>query len=247
MPTKIDLIGRRFGRLVVLNELPRRSHNPRIQYLCRCDCGDERAYAGSDLRYGDSKSCGCLRREMLRARNYRHGEAVRKTVLRTSEYRAWQEMKRRCSDPTRRGQENYIGRGITVCERWASYRDFLADMGRRPSPKHSLDRLNVNGNYEPINCRWATTIEQRRNRRESCLDLQGQRFGSLVVLALWEIVRLDTSSTKPRWLCQCECGDNTVVDGGHLVSGHTRSCGCHQRARFRNPTTGQFSPVLKER
>jgi hypothetical protein len=165
MPAFINLIGQRFGRLVVLaRDYTSRSH--RIYWRCQCDCGTVRTFAGQELRRGQAKSCNCLRIEQLVARMRSHGEAARATYKRTPEYRAWQEMRRRCSAEHRRGYDNYGGRGIRVCAEWdASFETFLAHVGRRPSPHHSLDRINNDGHYEPGNVRWATPREQRANQR----------------------------------------------------------------------------------
>jgi hypothetical protein len=97
-------------------------------------------------------------------RSRTHGESNRN---KTKEYRTWLHMRGRCNTPTDLKFKDYGGRGITVCERWNSYENFLSDMGRAPSPKHSLDRKENSGNYEPVNCRWATTIEQTNNTRRN--------------------------------------------------------------------------------
>jgi hypothetical protein len=122
--------------------------------------------AGSALRSGNTKSCGCLRRELGRAHGIaskRHGEGA--SGRETPEYRAWAAMLCRCRNPRHKSYADYGGRGVTVCERWRAYENFLADMGRRPDRFHSLDRINNAGNYEPGNCRWATWEEQNTNRR----------------------------------------------------------------------------------
>jgi hypothetical protein len=104
--------------------------------------------------------CGCLNRELVVQRHLKHGEAK----LRTAEYRAWASMLDRCNNPNRKHYKYYGGRGIKVCERWMTFANFLADMGRRPSPLHSIDRWpNPDGDYEPGNCRWATRMQQRHN------------------------------------------------------------------------------------
>lgn len=139
-------------------------HKSRQQFDCRCECGLERTVDGYNLSYGSSVSCGCLKRKASAERILRHGDA--RTGKLTVEYLAWCKMKTRCYNPKCERYPSYGGRGIAVCERWRnSYEAFLADMGRKPTQQHSLDRRDVNGNYEPGNCRWATDHEQRMNKR----------------------------------------------------------------------------------
>lgn len=111
-----------------------------------------------NLRSGDSKSCGCIKREVTSARSIKHGYAKTRTWV------SWQEMKRRCDKPEAPGYQHYGGRGIGVCDRWREFANFVADMGERPDGT-SLDRVDVNGDYTPDNCRWATTSQQGRNKR----------------------------------------------------------------------------------
>jgi hypothetical protein len=157
MPELIDITGQRFGRLVVL------SYAGNGHWNCRCDCGSVVAPLGFHIRHGLSKSCGCLQRELVSRRfrrlGYDHPE----------ERGIYGSMLSRCFNPKRNVYHLYMGRGITVCERWRGehgFANFLADVGPRPSPEHSLDRFpNNDGNYEPGNVRWATPIEQGRNTR----------------------------------------------------------------------------------
>ena len=103
-----------------------------------------------------------------------HGESGRNQ---TPEYQTWANMRKRCDLPKHPGYKNYGGRGIKVCDRWQNYGNFLADMGRRPSPEHSIDRIDNNGNYEPGNCRWATKKEQDRNKRSNhIVEYNGQKM-----------------------------------------------------------------------
>jgi hypothetical protein len=158
----IDITGKRFGRLVVLHRVP--SHNAKSMWLCRCDCGNQKVILSGSLISGNTTTCGCLKKEVAANLKYKHGQAALSTI--TSEYRIWIAMKTRCYNPKHRHYKYYGGRGIKVCDRWlASFENFFADMGKRPSNKHSIDRYpNTDGNYEPGNCRWATVEEQGRNR-----------------------------------------------------------------------------------
>jgi hypothetical protein len=161
---RLDLTGRRFGRWVVLGNPT--SDGKRLYWLCRCDCGIERVVASNNLCSGGSVSCGCWQRKVVT----RHGNTS--VHGKTPEYRVWSGMRCRCTNPRSNRFASYGGRGIVVCERWQVFENFLEDMGPRPSPRHSIDRINNNGNYEPSNCRWATPSEQSRNQRSTRLNEQ---------------------------------------------------------------------------
>lgn len=144
-------VGSRFGRWVVTEA----SSGPRT--WCRCDCGTEKVVATKTLRSGKSRSCGCQRRDLNP--NLSHGGSY------SPEYRAWRHMINRCTNPKVPCYERYGGRGIGVCERWRhDFAAFLTDVGPRPSPDHTLGRIDNDGNYEPGNVRWETWSEQSRNR-----------------------------------------------------------------------------------
>lgn len=172
-------LGKRFGRLVVIGGLPPADERGRTQFLCRCDCGGERAVLTKSLKNGNTRSCGCLQR-------VRAAEAKRTHNLHgTPEHIAWKHIHSRCKNQNDLGYDNYGGRGICVCDRWSGidgFANFLADVGPRPSPKHSIDRIDVNGHYEPGNCRWATRMQQARNTRRT---VYVTAFGQTKPLPVW--------------------------------------------------------------
>lgn len=152
---KLKLEGQRFGRLVVVSEAPVK--NQQSMWLCQCDCGEEIVARGNSLRYGHPQSCGCLQREKMALRLTRHGRCY------TKEYRAYINAKSRCENPRATHFESYGGRGIEF--RFSCFEDFYAELGDRPTPTHSVDRINVDGHYERGNVRWAVKRVQQYNRR----------------------------------------------------------------------------------
>ena len=163
-----NLVGKRFGRLVVIASATERTKSGRLRWLCRCDCGSEKSTQAINLKSGDTTSCGCVHKQQLIDRNTTHGSCD------SPEYHTWCAMITRCTNANNREFKHYGGRGIKVCDRWRNFAMFLEDMGTRPTPKHSIDRINVNGDYEPTNCRWVTQAEQVRNTRRNILvDVDG--------------------------------------------------------------------------
>jgi hypothetical protein len=166
----IDLTGRRFARWTVTGL----SHQvgKMLYWHCVCDCGTKRAVFGADLKRGTSKSCGCLVHDAAIERQTTHG------MTKHPAYRSWVYMKMRCESPNTTGYHLYGGRGIKVCKRWSnSFERFWADMGPTWKRGLTLDRIDVNGDYKPSNCRWATWKEQAGNRRtERLIDTSEGRM-----------------------------------------------------------------------
>ena len=154
---KVNCLGQRFGRLLVIEESP--TIKGRAMWKCKCDCGNIKVVSRVCLVDG-TKSCGCLLKDTLYKSRITHGRT------RTVEYYAWVNMRTRCYNPQCADDiKNYLRKGIIVCERWLnSFENFYEDMGERPSNKHSIDRINNDGIYEPSNCRWATISQQAKNK-----------------------------------------------------------------------------------
>jgi hypothetical protein len=161
--TPAKMIGRRFGRLIVTSETePYVSPRGQIHrcFLVLCKCGTRAVVRGNCLRSGHSRSCGCL---VSKTPHRTHGNSSPDSP----EYGTWKEIMKRCHSPRDVRFQHYGGRGIKVCMRWRrSFAAFLVDMGRRPSPKHLIARIDDEGDYRPSNCRWATVKKQRANRRD---------------------------------------------------------------------------------
>jgi len=154
------MVGKKHGRLTVLSRAGSDSKR-QATWNCRCDCGTESVAVGSELRSGHVRSCGCLLIEVQGAHVRTHGQS------RSDTYTSWVGMIQRCTNTRREKYSMYGGRGIQVCERWRTYESFLEDMGPRPSRALSIDRIDVDGNYEKSNCRWATATQQAKNTRKA--------------------------------------------------------------------------------
>ena len=170
-----DLTGLKFGRVLIVSYCGRRHHSS--VWVGRCDCGAEREFASTALLNGTTKSCGCLRRERAGGLSYKHGQCGGENrKRRPPEYKAWEQMRDRCVNEQHVQWKWYGGKGVVVCDEWVNnFEAFIRDVGPRPTAKHTLDRINSNGNYEPSNVRWATWTQQARNRSNNhMVEYQGR-------------------------------------------------------------------------
>jgi hypothetical protein len=166
-----EMVGRRFGlwEVIAVSEQP-------LRVAARCACGTVKDINASNLLRGQSTSCGCNKSTAVSLAVRSHG------LSGTPTHKAWKSMRKRCSAKSGVWHERYVARGIKVCERWSSFEAFLADMGERPTPAHTLDRKNNDGDYEPGNCRWAVQREQANNRSS---NLSLTHNGETRTLAEW--------------------------------------------------------------
>lgn len=202
---RIDLVGKRFERLVVLKYVGNR------KWLCQCDCGNVKTIYGDDIRTSHTKSCGCWNLE-VRSRP-QAGITLRRLH---PEYSVWHGMRSRCNNPRNISYEWYGGRGVVVCSRWDDFDTFLSDVGARPSPEHSIDRIDPNGNYEPGNVRWATASEQTNNRRNTVLLHYQGRVVTVPELAAERGLKYSTVNSRLRkgWTVEDSIGPTHCGDCG---------------------------------
>lgn len=180
-----DFTPETFGRLTTLG--PAFRMNKKYSIVCQCDCGKIVIVLAVSLRSANTLSCGCLREQMyqlgLKVATTKHGQTACGTA--TPEYTAWRRMKTRCLSKCSKDYGRYGKRGIKICDRWlgeSGFQNFFADMGKKPSPQHSIDRIDNDGDYCPENCRWATPREQANNtRRTNKLNA----FGKVQSLSEW--------------------------------------------------------------
>lgn len=209
----IDMTGQRYGRWTVVRraERPPGSSNSDARWEVVCDCGSRNVVTRTSLVKGESQSCGCLQRELTAQKTpdrFRtHG------MTETSEYNIWCLMKRRCTNPHCSAYPRYGGRGITMCERWLhSFENFYADMGPRPSPRHSIDRIDNDLGYSPENCRWATSRDQGYNTRKTTFVTHN---GKTLNLAEWSN---ETGISVKLLRSRCNQGlpPDKILHQGHL-------------------------------
>ena len=190
MPKKIELTGKRFGKIKVVSK--KGIEKGCVIWNCVCDCGKELEISTGRLNFGNVKSCGCVKRQMIIERNTTHGKS--KTRL----YEIWVGMKKRCYNPKSKAYERYGGRGITICPEWLD--DFMNfynwSMANGYSDDLSIDRINVNGNYEPDNCRWSTRKEQSCNTRRTKLFNHNGKAKTLKQISLDEKINYNTLLKK---------------------------------------------------
>jgi hypothetical protein len=186
-PLKEDLTGKRFGKLTVIRRNGTTPSGNQPLWWCRCDCGVEKNVQGNAMRRGYSSSCGCWRREFSVVTKTTHGRASKDPRRRSKIYGVWAGMKNRCHNPNQPHYQRYGGRGIKVCDEWrTSFEAFYRDMGEPPKDgqRWTLDRIDVNGNYEPGNVRWATYTQQNQpENKRPLLDAEKVRQ---VILSLAE-------------------------------------------------------------
>lgn len=149
--------GDRFFRLVVIRKTEIKNKENRYKWECLCDCGNKTLAYSNQLKHGQKTSCGCIRSDCQKTHGMKYHPL----------YSTWRGMISRCTNKKNKEWHSYGGRGINVCDRWMDINNFISDMGEKPTPAHSLDRVNNNGNYEPSNCRWATSKEQGKNKRDT--------------------------------------------------------------------------------
>lgn len=196
----IDLIGQRFGRLIIIKRMDNDKWGG-SKWLCQCDCGQKTIVTSSHLKSSGTKSCGCFAKEQTIKRSTKHGHSTKEKTSRT--YESWHSMITRCTNPNYKEYKNYGGRGITVCKCWMKFENFLEDMGERPNDK-LIERINNNQGYNKGNCRWATWKEQARNRRNNRYETCKEKTQLLIKLSEETGINYNTlvSRIKKGWTAE---------------------------------------------
>lgn len=177
MPARIDVMHKKFNRALVIADAPK-SANGRRRVTCLCDCGTVFVCDPRLLMCGKTNSCGCYHKDVVSNVAIMQGTHF---MARTPEYNSWSKMKSRCYNKNNKKYHCYGGRGIAVCDEWInSFENFLRDMGIKPFEDSSIERIDVNGNYEPSNCRWAGMAEQSRNKRNTIRVLFNNKLIALI-------------------------------------------------------------------
>lgn len=174
MSKPLNLLGQKFGRLVVIERAENNKHG-QTRWKCKCDCGKFTVVAASDLKNGKIKSCGCLSHELTAKRSTKHG------LRYTPNYKRWLHIKDRCLNPHNKDFNRYGGRGIKIYEEWVddfkAFHDYVSILPHFGEKGYSLDRIDNDGNYEPNNLRWATKKQQANNREvKSVIEFNGEKF-----------------------------------------------------------------------
>lgn len=175
MGKKIDITGKKFNQLTVIR-IDGKDNWGKYRWLCQCDCGKKTIVTGTCIRSGHIKSCGCLAQQNRKT----HGHFQNRKMSGT--YCSWSNIIQRCTNSRNKDYHYYGGRGITVCEQWRKFENFLKDMGQKPTDKHQIDRIDNNGSYCPANCRWTTSKINCRNRKNNHLETYN---GETKTLAEW--------------------------------------------------------------
>lgn len=162
MPKLVEMVGKKYNRLTVSQKYST-DNRGEVLWKCICDCGNEIVALGGNIRSGGTKSCGCLNNE--RIGDLRRSHNMAKSRI----FRIWTGIRKRCNNCKDKSYKHYGGRGINICKRWNIFLNFYNDMKDGYKDNLTIERINVNGNYEPINCIWATAKQQARNKRNNVL------------------------------------------------------------------------------
>lgn len=192
MPQLINIQGLKFNRLTVISRAENDKGGKAI-WKCLCECGKLVVASGTDIRSGHTKSCGCFKSDMTSQRNMIHGCSKKNPI-----YKTWCGMRTRCNNKNHVYYKHYGGRGIKVCDRWNDFNNFLEDMGEKPSPAHTLERVDNDGHYEHNNVRWATKKEQASNSRKNKFIIF---YGTKKTLSEWaRVININPDTLSAR-LC----------------------------------------------